>query len=321
MDSGPCLLARRLLLDAAANASGPAEAAAAAMPSSFCLNLISPHSSKFHIVIYDLLVGLPTVAFVCFLVSNARKSMQRLIQSQSHIMATYYAFLWTVCLLNLLRCVVQMWQTVPSSSAASTDLYNALWLLTRFGLVLLEVSVVVFLSQGYLTSGREALIRTVTVSGAIAFADTLIKAVYIFGFGVQLFLVGVSDESVAAQDTWAKWGFWFFHSLVFALVYLAILALPHTRWRDRLPARPAFYRYVLVLFSLYAGLSFGSFLIAIRVPFGYCMYGLMNFAYYAFYPPLLYMTFLADFFMDTIEMEDVYYEELRDPDDDNHLNW
>ncbi len=40
------------------------------------------------------------------------------------------------------------------------------------------------------------------------------------------------------------------HTLLFLGVYAGILALPHTKWRDRLPAKPSFYRYVLVLFAL-----------------------------------------------------------------------
>jgi hypothetical protein len=40
------------------------------------------------------------------------------------------------------------------------------------------------------------------------------------------------------------------HTLLFLLVYALILILPHTKWRDRLPAKPSFYRYILVLFIL-----------------------------------------------------------------------
>jgi Predicted membrane protein len=58
------------------------------------------------------------------------------------------------------------------------------------GLEVLEVSVVVFLLQGYLTSGREALVRTLRVSGLFALGDTLVKIVYIYGFHVPLFAFG-----------------------------------------------------------------------------------------------------------------------------------
>ena len=32
---------------------------------------------------------------------------------------------------------------------------------------------------------------------------------------------------------------------------------------------------------------------------GYCVYGVSNFVYYALYPPILYLTFLAEFFQNT----------------------
>lgn len=40
------------------------------------------------------------------------------------------------------------------------------------------------------------------------------------------------------------------HTVLFLLVYALILILPNTKWRDRLPAKPSFYRYILVLFAL-----------------------------------------------------------------------
>lgn len=40
------------------------------------------------------------------------------------------------------------------------------------------------------------------------------------------------------------------HTLLFLVVYALILILPYTKWRDRLPAKPSFYRYIIVLFVL-----------------------------------------------------------------------
>lgn len=45
----------------------------------------------------------------------------------------------------------------------------------------------------------------------------------------------------------SKWGFWMLHNFVFLVVYVGILVLPYTKWRDRLPAKPSFYRYVALL--------------------------------------------------------------------------
>ena len=40
------------------------------------------------------------------------------------------------------------------------------------------------------------------------------------------------------------------HTLLFMVVYALILILPYTKWRDRLPAKPSFYRYIVVLFTV-----------------------------------------------------------------------
>ncbi|EFJ08036.1 hypothetical protein SELMODRAFT_185742 [Selaginella moellendorffii] len=253
-----------------------------------------------HGVLYYLVMLLPVLAFTVFLIARARKCVKKLLQSQSPIMATYYACLWIISILNILWCVLEM----KHSSSTS---WNLISLLTRFGMVLLEVSVVVFLSQGYLTSTWDALVRTLTFSGFVAAVDALIKAILIFRFGIPLFVAG-SD----AGD-WSKWSFWFLHSLVFSGVYFFILVLPFTRWRDHLPARPAFYNYVLVLFVLNMSRSLGSFILGCGSEFGYCIYSFTNYAYYAFYPPLLYLTFLADYFKEeAFQLEDVYYSEMKD---------
>lgn len=64
----------------------------------------------------------------------------------------------------------------PDASEAAAQSWNVAWLLSRFFLVFLETSVVVFLFQGYLVSGTEALARTAIISGAVAGGDALLKA-------------------------------------------------------------------------------------------------------------------------------------------------
>lgn len=54
--------------------------------------------------------------------------MRKLRRSQSHIMSVYYAFLWIISGLQLLRFVVQV-----GEGASHATLWNLSWLLTRFG--------------------------------------------------------------------------------------------------------------------------------------------------------------------------------------------
>jgi len=116
-----------------------------------------------------------------------------------------------------------------------------------------------------------------------------------------------------ADMSWAKWSFWLLHHLAFLLVYLLILVVPYTQWRDLLPAKPSFYRYVAALFILSLTAVLGSIFIGSHVAAGYCVYGVASFLYYAAYPPLLYWTFLAEFFADDeLDLELRYYSEMRE---------
>ena len=96
-------------------------------------------------------------------------------------------------------------------------------------------------------------------------------------------------------------------------MYAGITVLPYTAYRDMLPARPAFYRYAGALLALYGAGTMAAVLVAGGAEWGYCLAGLVNFLYYVGYPPLLYLTFLADFFReDEFELESAYYSEMRD---------
>lgn len=60
-----------------------------------------------------------------------KPSLRKLQRSRSLIMGTYYGFLWAITLLNLVRCILQMSRN--GTSVAHASLWNAFWLLTRFG--------------------------------------------------------------------------------------------------------------------------------------------------------------------------------------------
>lgn len=130
--------------------------------------------------------------------------------------------------------------------------WNAMWLATRFVMIMLEVSVVVFLLHGYVSSSTTALTRTLIISAALAGAETLVKIVYIYGLHVSLYrFAGVDpDAGPGADMEWSKWGFWLAHSLLFTVVYACLVLLPLTQWRDLLPAKDSFHRYVRVLFTV-----------------------------------------------------------------------
>jgi hypothetical protein len=109
----------------------------------------------------------------------------------------------------------------------------------------------VFLLHGYIGNAIVMLRRTAVISGAIALFDALIKAILIWGLGVPLYKFGGSTVGDPEGDmTWSKWGFWMMHTMVFAAVYLVMLVLPFTKWRDLLPSKDTFHYYVRILFTV-----------------------------------------------------------------------
>ncbi|XP_031491359.1 protein CANDIDATE G-PROTEIN COUPLED RECEPTOR 2-like [Nymphaea colorata] len=245
----------------------------------------------------------PSFLFLVFLLSQAKKSITKLAHGRSYIMITYYALLWIVAVLNFLWCLLQAWQCTAGKEFA----WNLLSLLTTTGMLFLEVSLLAFLLQGNQYSGLEALMRTLIISGIIVCFDFFLKAIYIFGFGVPLF-VDNKDE----QDQ-HKWILWVFHRLLLTSVYAMVFFMHHTKWRDRLPARPAFYNYTGVMLFLNATALFACALMGIGAGFGFWLYSLTVLIYHALYLPLIYLTFLSDFFLEEdLHLENVYYSEMKD---------
>lgn len=65
--------------------------------------------------------------------------------------------------------------------------------------------------------------------------------------------------------------------------------------------------------SLNALALFACVLAGSGAGFGYWLYGATVICYHAFYLPLLYENFLADFFQeDDLHLENVYYSEMKD---------
>jgi hypothetical protein len=154
----------------------------------------------------------------------------------------------------------------------------------------------------------QALTNTLALSGGAALADMLVKILYITALHVPLFLYNPSGDMA-----WSKWSFWLMHALLAVLCYITIVVLPFTPWRELLPAKASFYSYALCLLGLYITMAVGSILVGSKVIGGYCVYGTAIWLYYSCYPPLVYFTFLQDFFSDEqLDMDLLYYSEMRE---------
>ncbi|KAB5529373.1 hypothetical protein DKX38_019454 [Salix brachista] len=198
---------------------------------------------------------------------------------------------------------VLAWECTPGKELA----WNILSLLTTSGMLFLEVSLIAFLLQGDYAGGLEDLTRPFGLSSLVVGLDIILKALYLFGFGIPLFI----DSNEESHHM--KWNLWFIHRLVLTSIYGLILFMYHSKWRERLPARPAFYKYIVIMFILNAMSLFASALTGHGTGFGYWLYSTTIVCYHSFYLPLLYVTFLADFFQEEeLHLESVYYSEMKD---------
>ncbi|KAG7020001.1 hypothetical protein SDJN02_18969 [Cucurbita argyrosperma subsp. argyrosperma] len=278
-------------------------------------------ASDCHGMWYSALLVAPSVLFVIYLATSAIKNMKRFFVGRSFIMILYYALLWIATLLNLAWCSLQTWNysliysgvyeidgatSAWECSPGKEVLWNILSLFTSSGMLFLEISLVAFLLKGNYSGGMEAMFHNLIISGTLVGVDVLLKVVYVFGFGIPLFIrVGSSHL--------AKWGVWTIHKLLPTAAYGFILFVHFSKWRDKLPPRPSFYNYIAVMFFVSALAFFASALAAFGVEFGIWLYNFTLISYHSMYLPFLYATFLADFFQEEdFLLENAYYSEMRD---------
>ena len=113
----------------------------------------------------------------------------------------------------------------------------------------------------------------IVIAVGIAGIDLLAKSALIFGFGVEVF---VEEPGLHSRGYfWTKWGYWATRAFIAALVYGVLTALPKTRYRDWMPARPSFYGYTGTLFVLYAVETVCALCVGGGVSrWAYCVFGL-----------------------------------------------
>ncbi|KAL2254071.1 UNVERIFIED_CONTAM: Protein CANDIDATE G-PROTEIN COUPLED RECEPTOR 2 [Sesamum indicum] len=288
----------------------------------------------------DAALVVPSALLVLYLGFQARRHLKKLSHRKSYVMIAYYALLWFSALLNLAWSLLQFdeilsafnllgksfsqscdmsivclslrvspsfyipggWQCAPGKAIS----WNLLSLFTECGMLSLEISIVAFLLQENYASGLESLAHTFLVSGSFVAVDILVQAIFIFGFGVPLFIS-------ADASHWGKWGVLFVHTLVLTAVYCYILFVHYSKWRDKLPPRPSFYNYVVVMFIINALGLFASGLAGNGFGLGLWFYNVIIICHHSLYLSFLYVTFLAGFFQEEDWLLDnAYYSEMKD---------
>ncbi|XP_054807690.1 protein CANDIDATE G-PROTEIN COUPLED RECEPTOR 2-like isoform X2 [Prosopis cineraria] len=182
---------------------------------------------------YDAFLVVPSVLFVLYLAVHAKKNLKKLCNGGSYVMKSCYALLWAATLLNIAWCFFQAWQCSPGKDVT----WNLLSLLTASGILCLEISMMAFLLKDNYMNGIETLAHTFLVSGIIVIVDTLLKAIYVFGFGVPLFSRDVGSSHKI------KWGLLIIHKLLLAAAYGFILFVHFSKWREKLPRSTTYHSH------------------------------------------------------------------------------
>ncbi|GFT68503.1 transmembrane protein adipocyte-associated 1 [Nephila pilipes] len=259
----------------------------------FCKLILYEEILNTRVRIWDLSILIPNVLFLLFMLIRCNRARLKLRATNSPIFSTFYILVALNAAISVLRCVVAMTVNAAIPIGEITD--KVLWVVVRCFLLATEISVLIFgLAFGHLdsqTSIRRILLVTTSVSlvysglqGALEITVpdenfcTLYKQKGLFGHGGMLF--------------------WFISSIVFSLVYLIVLILPWTKLRDRLalPSKPSFYWYILFLDLLNIFQAIGSGLLYYKQETGLCVVDVTAYVYFTIFTPLVYRTFLADFF-------------------------
>ncbi|KAK3612034.1 hypothetical protein CHS0354_021712 [Potamilus streckersoni] len=251
--------------------------------------------------IWDLIILIPNAMFLLFLLWNLRFAIAKLRSMSSCIFAAFFSLVVAVAVISVLRCIVSM--TVNASDLAGDVADKVLWLVLRFFLLGTELSVVIFgLAFGHLesqTSIRRVLLMTSTI--ALLYSST--QGILEFLHPDKKFYV---KNKYMNFNIFAHGGmiFWTASSAFFFVVYSVIFILPWTRLKQKLnlPSKKSFYLYAAILAILNFVQTVGSSMLLDTNTSnlsGMCVVDVTSYLYFTFFDPLVYGTFLREFFQVT----------------------
>ncbi|KAF6731891.1 Transmembrane protein adipocyte-associated 1-like [Oryzias melastigma] len=246
-----------------------------------CLQVLYEDIGDSRVRFWDIFLLVPNVAFFVFLMWKLPSARAKIRLTSSPIFVTFYLLVFVVAAVGITRAIVSM--TVSASSAA-TIVDKVLWEITRFFLLAIELSVIILgLAFGHLES-KSSIKRVLAIT-----ACGTLEILY-------------PDSHLSAEDfnIYGHGGrhFWLASSCFFFLVYSFVVILPKTPVRERisLPSKKSFYVYAAILSLLNFVQGLGSALLCAGVIEGLCCVDVTTFLYFSTFAPLIYVTFLKNFF-------------------------
>lgn len=240
---------------------------------------------------WDLIILIPNALFLMFLLWNLKVTVAKLRNTNSPIFTAFYSLVMSVAVISVLRCVVSM--TVNASLEAGDIADKVLWLVLRFFLLGTELSVIVFgIAFGHLDS-RKSIQRVLLVTAVLALLYSVTQGTLEF----------VKPEQILPNQNYDVFGhggmvFWMSSSAFFFIIYTLIFILPWTKLKERLnlPSKKSFYYYAFFLAVLNLCQTIGSSLLYTGTLNGLCVVDVTTYIYFVFFHPLVYGTFLREFF-------------------------
>ncbi|XP_029041402.1 uncharacterized protein LOC114875374 isoform X1 [Osmia bicornis bicornis] len=260
----------------------------------FCKFILYKEIKDSRVRIWDIVILIPNLLFLLFIAIRFNRARLKLRATSSPIFFAFYGLVICNIVISVIRCVVSM--TVNAAATVGGKADKVLWVTVRFFLLSTEMSVLIFgLAFGHLDS-RSSIRRVLLATSLIALAFTITQGTLEFVLPDDTFRIPSRNFYVFGHGGMM---FWFCSSLVFTMIYLFILILPWTRLRDRLtlPTRKSFYIYAGTLAMLDLVQSIGAgFLNYTQNPVGLCIVDFTAVVYLTLFTPLVYHTFLSEFF-------------------------
>uniref|UniRef100_A0A8C7ZGC8 Integral membrane protein GPR175 n=1 Tax=Oryzias sinensis TaxID=183150 RepID=A0A8C7ZGC8_9TELE len=274
-----------------------------------CLQLLYEDIGDSRVRFWDILLLVPNVAFFVFLMWKLPSARAKIRLTSSPIFVTFYLLVFVVAAVGITRAIVSM--TVSASSAA-TIVDKVLWEITRFFLLAIELSVIILgLAFGHLES-KSSIKRVLAITAVLALGYSITQ-------GTLEILYPDSHLSAEDFNIYGHGGrhFWLASSCFFFLVYSFVVILPKTPVRERisLPSKKSFYVYAAILSLLNFVQGLGSALLCAGVIEGLCCVDVTTFLYFSAFAPLIYVTFLKNFFGSEPKILFSYKSQVDEPEE------
>ncbi|XP_014273516.1 transmembrane protein adipocyte-associated 1 homolog [Halyomorpha halys] len=260
---------------------------------SLCKLILYVDVPNLPIQVWDLVMLVPNALFLIFILLRFNRARLKLRATSSPIFMAFYVLVVINVIISIIRCLVSM--SVSAAAEVGSYVDTILWVSVRFFLLSTEISVIVFgLAFGHLDS-RSSIRHVLLATSLISLAFSSSQAVLEVFYPDEHFKIQGKKTNVFGHGGML---FWFISSIFFTLLYLSILVLPWTRIRERLalPTKRSFYIYILFLVVLNISQSVGSGLLMYSVQEGLCIVDATACVYFTLFTPLVYHTFLSEFF-------------------------